>query len=185
MNHLGTKRLYTERLILRPFVKDDAEPIFNNWANDNEVTKYLTWPPHNSVEITKRVLSDWISAYSDPRTYQWAIVPKELDEPIGSISAVKIDDDIGIVQMGYCIGRKWWHRGYTSEALAELIRFFFEEVGANRIEARHDPRNPNSGKVMLKCGMKYEGTIRQADCNNQGICDYAMYGILRTDVQNS
>jgi ribosomal-protein-alanine N-acetyltransferase len=79
----------------------------------------------------------------------------------------------------------WWHRGYTSEALAELIRFFFEEVGANRIEARHDPRNPNSGKVMLKCGMKYEGTIRQADCNNQGICDYAMYGILRTDVQNS
>ena len=98
MNHLGTKRLYTERLILRPFVKDDAEPMFNNWANDSEVTKYLTWPPHNSVEITKRVLSDWISAYSDPRTYQWAIVPKELDEPIGSISAVKIDDDIGIVQ---------------------------------------------------------------------------------------
>jgi len=181
MNHLGTKELHTNRLLLRRFDKNDAEAMFNNWASDSEVTKYLTWPTHSNAEISAKVLESWIPEYANPGYYQWAIVPKELNEPIGSIAVVKMDDDIGMVQIGYCIGRKWWRRGYTSEALAEVIRFFFEEVGANRIEARHDPRNPNSGKVMLKCGMKYEGTMRKSDKNNQGICDCSMYAILRED----
>lgn len=51
----------------------------------------------------------------------------------------------------------------------------------NRVESRHDPHNPNSGRVMKKCGMKYEGTMRQADINNQGICDFSEYGILAED----
>ena len=59
--------------------------------------------------------------------------------------------------------------------------FFFEEVGAGRIQARHDLRNPNSGAVMVKCGMKFEGTHRQADRNNQGICDASYYGILASE----
>ena len=86
-----------------------------------------------------------------------------------------------MVHIGYCIGRKWWNNGITSEALKELIRFFFEEVCVNRIESRHDPRNPNSGKVMTKHGLKYEGTMRQSDINNQGICDAAFYALLSED----
>jgi len=56
-----------------------------------------------------------------------------------------------------------------------------DEVKANRIEARHDPRNPNSGKVMQKCGLQYEGTLKESDINNQGICDAAWYGLLRKE----
>lgn len=76
-----------------------------------------------------------------------------------------------MVHIGYCIGRNWWHQGGMSEDLMMLIAFFFDEVGANRIESRHDPGNPHSGMVMKKCGMKYEGTLRSSDRNNQGICD--------------
>lgn len=65
-----------------------------------------------------------------------------------------------------------------SEALKALIQFFIQDVGVNRIESRHDSNNPNSGKVMMKCGMKYEGTKRQGDINNQGICDCVEYAIL-------
>jgi ribosomal-protein-alanine N-acetyltransferase len=83
-----------------------------------------------------------------------------------------------MVHIGYCIGKKWWHKGITSEALLALIKYFFEKVGVNRVESRHDSNNQNSGKVMSKCGMKHEGTMRQADKNNQGICDYCEYGIL-------
>ncbi len=73
-------------------------------------------------------------------------------------------------------------QGFTSEALSRLICFFFEEVKVNRIESRHDPRNPNSGKVMMKCGLKHEGgTSRQSDWNNQGICDASFYGMLASD----
>jgi [ribosomal protein S5]-alanine N-acetyltransferase len=156
--------------------------MYNNWASDPEVTKYLMWPYHKTVEVSHAVLTDWTSQYSKDDYYHWAIILKEnFDEPIGSIAVVHKDDAIEMVQIGYCIGKRWWKQGITSEALAALIKFFFEEVGVNRIESRHDPKNPNSGKVMMKCGLKYEGTHREADWNNQGRCDSAMYAILAKD----
>jgi len=181
VKHKGTVTLETERLILRQFTPEDAEVMFNNWANDAEVTKYLTWPPHSDISVSKAVIDSWMKLYENLNHYSWTIVLKETDEPIGSIAAVERRDDIKMVHIGYCIGQKWWRSGYTSEALAELIRFFFEDVGVNRIESRHDPRNPNSGKVMLKCGLKYEGTMRQDDINNQGVCDTVRYAILAED----
>ncbi|MBE6053417.1 MAG: GNAT family N-acetyltransferase [Clostridium sartagoforme] len=179
MNNTGTRTIETERLILRRFKIEDAEAMYKNWASDKEVTKFLTWPPHSNVEVTKTILQDWINNYKNDDFYNWAITLKENeDEPIGSISAVDKNEKINMVHIGYCIGNKWWNSGITSEALKALIKYFFEEVYVNRVEARHDPNNPNSGKVMMKCGMKYEGTIRQADLNNQGVCDYSVYGIL-------
>ena len=184
MNHKGTVTLETERLILRRFYIEDADAMFKNWANDAEVTKYLTWPTHSDVSVSQTVINSWIELYQKPEHYCWTIVLKEIDEPIGSIAAVEQRDDIGMVHIGYCIGRKWWHKGYTSEALIRLVRFFFEDVGVNRIESRHDPRNPNSGKVMQKAGLRYEGTFCKADKNNQGVCDAAHYAILANDYFN-
>ena len=182
MKRCGTKRLETERLILRRFVMEDAEAMFQNWASDSEVTKYLTWSAHDSVDVSRTVLEEWTAKYANGDFYQWAIALKESEAgPIGSISAVSLNEDISLVQIGYCIGRAWWRRGIASEALKAVIEFFFDEVGANRVEARHDPRNPRSGMVMRKCGMKYEGTMRSSDRNSQGICDVRWYGILKSD----
>ena len=178
MEHLGTKTLETERNILRKFTINDAENMFKNWANDNNVTKYLVWPSHQDLNVSKNVLEQWIQKYEKIDFYQWAIELKDINEPIGSISVVKQSDDIKMVHIGYCIGRKWWNKGIVSEALKELIKYFFENVRVNRIEARFDPNNPNSGKVMAKCGMKYEGHMKQADKNNQGIVDTIYYGIV-------
>ena len=181
MKHLGTKRMETERLILRPFTETDAEAMFRNWASDPEVTKYLTWPTHTEIGTSQWVVNDWCSHYTEENYYQWAIIPKDLGEPIGSIAAVAFHDDAQWVEIGYCIGRAWWRRGIVSEALEKLIEFFFEQVGVGRIQARHDTKNPNSGAVMAKCGMKYEGTVRRADRNNQGISDTCIYSILREE----
>ena len=181
MKHCGTQRIETNRLILRRFVSEDAEAMFRNWASDSEVTKYLTWPTHSSIEVSKFVTEDWVNSYSDEKYYQWAIVLKENGEPIGSISAVHMNEEVDMVHIGYCIGRAWWHQGITSEAMKAVMDFFFDIVEANRIESRHDPRNPNSGKVMQKCGMKYEGTLRSSDRNNQGICDACYYALLKAE----
>ena len=171
-------------MVLRRFVIEDAEAMFRNWASDPEVTKYLTWPTHASADVSRAVLRDWTTAYANQSYYQWAIVLKENGEcPIGSIAAVNLNDDLSTVQIGYCLGRRWWHRGIMSEALKAVIDFFFNEVGANRIEARHDSRNPRSGMVMKKSGMKYEGTSRCSDRNNQGICDASWYAILRSEYE--
>lgn len=181
MNHKGTVTLETERLILRRFKITDAAAIFKNWADDSDVTKYLMWMPHGNIKVTQNVLTDWVNEYKNLNYYHWAIVLKDADEPIGSIAAVHSDESTKMVHIGYCIGKAWWNQGYTSEAFTVLIHYFFEEVGINRIESRHDPRNPNSGKVMQKCGLKYEGTLRQSDTNNQGICDACYYAILAED----
>lgn len=183
MEHCGTKQLETERLILRRFVSEDADAMYRNWASDDEVTKFLVWPTHSDVGVTRQVIEGWVNSYSDEKFYQWAIVPKDNGgEPVGSIAVVQMKESVSMVHIGYCIGKPWWHQGITSEALKAVIDFCFDQVGANRVEARHDSRNPNSGKVMQKCGMKYEGTLRSADRNNQGINDACYYGLLREDV---
>jgi ribosomal-protein-alanine N-acetyltransferase len=155
--------------------------MFRNWASDPEVTKYLTWPAHGSMAISEMVIDSWLGEYEKDSYYQWMIVPKELGEPIGSISVVRQNEQIEEAEIGYCIGSRWWHRGIVSEALTAVMGYLFEEVGMNRVAARHDPNNPNSGRVMRKCGMIYEGTARSADRNNQGVCDAAHYAILRSD----
>ena len=92
--------------------------------------------------------------------------------------AIIFIDEIDSVELGWVIGRKWWGNGYTAEAAERLLEFFFTEVSVNRICAGHDIDNPNSGRVMQKIGMKYEGTLRQSGKNNQGIVDMANYSGL-------
>ena len=124
MKHCGTKRLETNRLILRRYANEDAAAMYKNWASDKEVTKFLMWPAHPNQEVSQSVIEDWVNQYSHENYYHWAIVLKENG---------------------------------------------------------HDPRNPNSGKVMKKCGMKYEGTLRSADWNNQGICVACYYALLKSE----
>lgn len=181
MKHKGTVMLETERLILRKFTENDAEAVFWNWASDDEVTKYLTWPTHRSVENSAGYLDFCLGTYKENNAYQWGIELKETGELFGNISVVKTDEDLNAVELGYVIGRRFWGNGYMAEAVKAVIAFLFEEVGVNRIAARHDVNNPNSGKVMQKAGMKYEGTLRQADRNNQGIVDCAIYSVLKSE----
>lgn len=169
MKHLGTKVLETQRLTLRPFNVDDAPAMYQNWASDPEVTKYLTWPTHQSETVTRSILEDWTGHYGEETYYQWAIVPKDnRNKPIGSIAVVALDDQVEKATVGYCIGRNWWHRGITTEALKAVIGYLLTEVGLRRVDACHDPRNPHSGAVMKKCGMQYEATLRASDPEQPG-----------------
>ena len=182
MIHKGTKTIETERLVLRPFKTTDGQAMFSNWASDDEVTRYLTWPTHSSVEVTNLLLADWTDHYSENNYYQWAIVLKDNgDEPIGGISVVETNEILCNVEIGYCIGRKWWGKGLVTEAFSALIKFFFEEVGAEKVCARHDVNNPASGKVMQKCGLKFEGVIRRELLVKEKPRDLAHYSILKDE----
>ena len=184
MEHKGTVILETPRLILRRARREDAEAMFRNWASDPEVTKFLTWPTYVRVEDAYPILDIWTAGYAALSFYHWMIVSKETGEPIGSIGIVSENEQAGKAEIGYCIGRAWWHRGIMTEALQAVMNFLFDEVGYQRLEAKHDPRNPHSGAVMRKCGMTYEGTHRQAERNNQGICDVCVYALLARERGN-
>ena len=181
MQHHGTKYIETPRLILRKFTPDDVTAAYDNWTSDERVTEFLRWPTHMNIETTERIVKMWVDESRRDDIYQWAIVLKEIGEPVGTISVVDGNEELDILHIGYCIGSRWWHKGITSEAFSAIIDYLFGEVGANRIESQHDPNNPNSGAVMLKCGLKYEGTLRQADYSNKGVVDAAMYSLLREE----
>lgn len=175
MRHTGTQTIATSRLTLRRFTIDDAENMYYNWASDPEVTEYLTWKPHESVEESAQILRTWEKNYENDDYYEWAIELNESEQPIGSLGVVSKDEETQSLELGYCIGKSWWHQGYAAEALEAVIRFLISEVGAGRVWAKHDSENEASGAVMKKAGMDYEGTLRHSGKNNRGIVDMSIY----------
>ena len=144
--------LETERLILRPFAVEDAKEMFSNWASDPEVTKYVTWNPHENVEVTKVLLESWVKQYEKPERLNFAIVLKENNELIGGIDIVGYLGGVhGTPIIGYVISKKYWGKGITTEACKRVLEYLFllgyQEV---RIDAEVD--NIASNRVIQKCG---------------------------------
>ena len=184
MEHKGTRNLETGRLLLRRYTPGDGQAMFDNWASDDEVTRYLTWPTHSSVEVTDRVVADWAARYDDPAVYHWGIVWKATGALIGDIAVVRQSADIDEAELGWCLSRAFWGRGVMPEAARTVLAYLFGEVGFNRVCSRHDVNNPKSGRVMAKIGMAREGVLRKAGRNNTGICDMAVWAILAEDWAN-
>lgn len=182
LKHKGTVEIQTDRLILRKFTMDDAEAMFNNWTNDEEVARYMRWDAHKSIEETKKVLQGRIEKYKNPSTYHWAIVLKDTGILVGNIVLICANEHDMCGEAAYCLGREYWGRGIVTEALKAVLNFGLLEVGFNRIEAFHSVNNIGSGKVMRNAGMKYEGRMRQKYRSHMGFEDSDMYAILREDL---
>lgn len=180
ITHKGTQTIRTERLILRKFTVDDAPAMFEGWASDERVTRYLTWDPHGSPEETRQLLALWCAGYQSPAAYHWAMEYK--GALIGDISVVQLDERSEHASLGYCIGHAYWGRGLMTEAAKAVIDYLFGEVGVNRVEISHAVKNPASGRVAQKCGLIFEGTKREFFKNSAGeFLDISFYGILKSE----
>lgn len=178
--HRGTVRIETARLILRPFDCADARDMFQNWAADPEVTRYLSWPPHKDLSETEALLSAWCALYDDPRIYNWAVELRKTGEVVGNVSLVDRSDRHESCELGYCLSKRFRGLGIMPEAVCAVISFLFDKVGFHRVQARHRLDNPASGRVMQKCGMAYEGTLRGCYLTREGnFTDLCVYGITR------
>ena len=147
--------LETDRLILRPFELDDAESMFNNWANDEEVTKYVTWNTHKSIEETKQVLTFWVNQYEKEERINFAIVYKENNELIGGIDVVGYLEGVPVI--GYNLSRKYWNKGIMTEACKKVIELLFS-LNHEKIIIEAMVENIGSNRVIQKCGGVYEAT---------------------------
>lgn len=144
--------LETERLLLRKPKESDAEPMFHNWANDPEVTKYLTWPPHGSIDVTRARIAYWIGQEVDPETIRYLITLKGNDEPFGSIDVVDYHD--GVPEIGYCLARKLWGNGYMTEACLAFLKEL-AALGFAKAMIAAEERNIGSNRVIEKCGFVF------------------------------
>ncbi len=144
--------LETQRLILRPFRPEDAQAMFEGWASDPEVTKYLTWNAHRSIADTEAILRMWEAEYDKPERLNFAIVLKENRALIGGIDVVGyLGGADGIPVIGYNLSRAFWNRGYMSEACRRLLDYLFAKgYPAVRIDAMAE--NARSNRVIRKCG---------------------------------
>lgn len=147
--------LETDRLILRPWEENDADELYR-YAQDPAVGPIAGWPPHTSVENSREIIRDVLSA---PETY--AVILKETGRPIGCVGFllgengnVSMKDDEA--ELGYWLGAPYWGRGLIPEAARELVRHGFEDMGLNRIWCGNFEGNDNSQRVWGKLGFAYD-----------------------------
>ena len=152
MNFIGTKTLKTKRLILRKFSKNDLNDFYD-YASNDQITKYLTWNPHQSKEESQKILENIFTKY-DNKTFRWAIILKKENKLIGSIDVVNFNIADELVEIGYALNVNYHNNGFMTEAFKEVINFLFNEVNVKEIRACFQIENTASFKVMQKCGFK-------------------------------
>ena len=152
------KELRTERLLLRKIHREDAQRIFDCWASDPEVTRYLTWSPHASVAVTNAVMDRWLAEYELPDCYRYGIELRKTGELIGMIDVVGYHH--GNPAIGYCSGRAYWGNGYMTEALKALCAALFE-AGYSMIRIEAVRENIGSNRVIQKAGFRFANSREQ------------------------
>ncbi|HEX8306835.1 MAG TPA: GNAT family N-acetyltransferase [Allosphingosinicella sp.] len=149
-------RFSTARLSLRPMLPDDAHAIFTGYAQDEEVTRYLTWRPHTSIDQTKAYVQACIAAET-ARAYM--LVLKETGRGIGVFDLRKAGD--AKLEYGYVVARPFWGKGLMTEALVDVIDWALCQPAIWRIAAAADVDNIGSIRVMEKAGLQWEGVLRK------------------------
>ncbi len=170
--------LPTERLLLRPFTPADASRV-QRLAGERAIAEYTLNIPHPYGD---GMAEEWIAShpgnYAAGRNATFAVTLAAERLLIGAIG-LQFAEPHQRAELGYWIGVPWWGQGYCTEAARAVLRYGFLDRGLHKIEATHVSRNPASGRVMQKIGMRQEGTLREHVLKWDRFEDLVLYGILR------
>ena len=176
----GIPTLSTNRLILRPFNQDDA-PRVRELAGEWEIAETTAKIPHPYEE---GMAEEWISTHEDAfendNGVTFAVILPSGGTLVGAIG-LGLNKTHQLAELGYWIGKPYWNQGYCTEAAKEVLRYAFEDLRLNRVQARYMTKNPASGRVMEKIGMIREGVLRQSLSRFEAFEDAAIYSILREE----
>ena len=177
---MSQRTLETLRLVLRPFRKDDAS-LVQLLAGSWEIADTTLNIPHPYED---GMAEQWIEThepgYEAETLAAFAVVLRDSNALIVAV-ALRVNRALNKADLGYWIGKPYWSFGYATEAARAVIAAGFGELGLNRVYAFHLARNPSSGRVMEKLGMRPEGTARQDTMKWGKYEDVVSYGLLRED----
>jgi hypothetical protein len=168
------------RLKFRPFAGVDAPRFAELSSNPNVQKTDLCFDGEITLERAQEIIQCYQHAWDDQSALFFAIRLKNNDRLIGSISLM-MTPAYDRAELGFWIGEAYWSQGYGSEAARAILGFGFHELNLHRIHAQHLGHNPASGKIMQKCGMKYEGCLRQHVCQGTDWFDMHQYGVMRNE----
>lgn len=169
------REIETVRLLLRPITLRDAEDVYE-YSSDEETVAFV-FPLHQSLEDTRKTIAEY---FMKEPLGKYGIELKETGKLIGTID-LRIEERPQIAEIGYAINKQYWGKGYVPEAAEALLDLGFEKLKLIRIFAVHDERNPKSGRVMNKLGMKIEGHIPSARIWKGEVVNDVLRGITRAE----
>ena len=172
----------TQRLCFRQLTLDDKEAIFH-YASDPEVTQYVLFPTHRSMDDTINFIQMNLQKYANHEIACWGVALNSNSLLIGTADFVWWSPEHRKAEVGYCFAKEYWNQGYATEALQGLISFGFEYMDLNRIEARCFEVNKASSRVMEKAGMSKEGLLRESLLAKGRIRNIMMYSILQREYK--
>jgi ribosomal-protein-alanine N-acetyltransferase len=152
------QQILTERLRLRPPSESDASQIFARYAQDAQVSRYMSWVPHQSIDDTLRFLRKVECENAKGRSMRFLIFSRESGELLGSVGGAIEQHRM---QFGYCLARDAWGHGYATEAARAFVAAALEIPTLWRIQAFCDVENCASSRVLEKIGLEREGTLRR------------------------
>lgn len=169
--------LETERLRLRAITVEDAEDVFD-YGKDPESNMFMPWPTHLTIADTYAYLETIPKNHAARERLGFAITLKEDGKFIGSCDYHTISLAHHRVMLGYVLNKKHWGNGYMTEAVHEMIRFAFEEMEMHRVSAHCDEDNIRSARVMERCGMKFEGMMKDYELRRGVFVSTKTYAII-------
>jgi RimJ/RimL family protein N-acetyltransferase len=176
------ERLATERMVLYRLTRDHVPAIFEGWAQDELVTRYLHWRPHADESETLAHAERCEAQWADGSRYTWILEEQATARIIGSIAAHDSGHRVGL---GYVVARDRWGEGFASEAVEPVSRWFLRRPGTFRLWAVCDVDNPASARVLEKAGFRLEGTLRNwmthpnvSDVPRDALC----YSLVHADL---
>ncbi|WP_089744181.1 GNAT family N-acetyltransferase [Gracilibacillus ureilyticus] len=174
------KKFYSKRLYLRQMDKADAPELLKIWS-DPEVTKYMNINRFSSEKEAIDMINFLNELAEEKKAIRYSIFSKQTNELIGSCGFNSLDEENRKTEIGYDLAKAHWGKGYASEAITILLETAFETLEFHRVEAKVEPENVNSIKVLEKLNFTYEGRLRQAEISKGRFVDLKLYSKLRTD----
>lgn len=173
-------RLATPRLLLRAPLRGDDRDLLRV-TSDPLVSRYVLWSQQHSIGEARRFLRALMAENRAGGGLTFAIERKEDRRMIGTVGFGAFNREHQYAECGYSLARDCWGQGFASEALSALLTYGFETLGLNRIEGLCAVGNPASARVMEKCGMRREGTLRGRVLLKGEYADVWMYAKTKQD----
>lgn len=181
LTHTGTQTIETERLILRRFEYTDDDAMLRYWIADEKIQSLYSEPVYTTKEAVKELLDKYIGSYEREDYYRWAIIEKDSVECIGQIAYFLVDNKNHFAEIEYCIGSDFQRQGLATEATKAVIAYGFEKMNLHKVQICTKTINAPSKRVIEKCGLTYEGTLRDYFYMNGEYVGRLYFSILKDE----
>lgn len=174
------KKLNTPRLLLKKMHVLDSAELFQIWS-DHEVTKFMNIESFNNENQVKEMILLFDKLSKNEEAIRYTLIELKSNQIIGTCGFNYIDFENAKAEIGYDLNKMYWGQGFAKEAITCLIQYAFNDLNLNRIEAKIEPENINSIRLIEKLSFTYEGTLRKAEKSKNRFIDLNLYSLLATD----